>query len=358
MKIKSLLMGLIAVGVLSMPSFTFAAEPEAEAAEAVQDTYASSYDDSLENEMAVKNGVVADGQIPVYSESLPVVKDKKICINTASCSLSVIVGETRTNLYPVALGRLSTPTPVGYYKVDEKVTNPIWVDPDDSKKVIESGSENPLGYRWMSFHGNYGIHGTNNESSIGNYVSNGCIRMRERDVEELYEMIPIGTPVEITYNRVVVEKAADDTIVYYIYPDSYNMQPITVEMVNDWLKGFGVNTFENDESIAEKIRLSDGQPTFIAKAYPILINGQRISGGIAVEYDDMVYLPVIAMAEAMDISLGYKASEGVVFSKFARVPGFIFKNIMYINADDAETLFNIEGGFANKTYQFSRAVSE
>ena len=101
----------------------------------------------------------------------------------------------------------------------------------------------------MRFHGNYGIHGTNNESSIGNYVSNGCIRMRERDVEELYEMIPIGTPVEITYNRVVVEKAADDTIVYYIYPDSYNMQPITVEMVNDWLKGFGVNTFENDESI-------------------------------------------------------------------------------------------------------------
>ena len=46
-------------------------------------------------------------------------------------------------------------------------------------------------------HGNYGIHGTNNPSSIGGYVSNGCIRMYNHDVEELFPRVSIGTPVEI-----------------------------------------------------------------------------------------------------------------------------------------------------------------
>ncbi|MGZ0879436.1 L,D-transpeptidase [Priestia megaterium] len=46
----------------------------------------------------------------------------------------------------------------------------------------------------------YGIHGNNNESSIGKYVSHGCVRMHNKDVEKLYEKVQIGTPVAITYS--------------------------------------------------------------------------------------------------------------------------------------------------------------
>jgi len=57
-----------------------------------------------------------------------------------------------------------------------------------------------LGSRWLGLSipgGRYGIHGTNNPASIGGYVSNGCIRMHNRDIEEIFPRVEIGTPVEI-----------------------------------------------------------------------------------------------------------------------------------------------------------------
>ena len=87
--------------------------------------------------------------------------------------------------YPVAVGKNSTPTPLGIYKVVNKVLNPGGV----------------LGTRWMGLNipgGNYGIHGTNNPSSIGKFISNGCIRLQNKDVEELFPKINIGVPVIIS----------------------------------------------------------------------------------------------------------------------------------------------------------------
>jgi len=87
--------------------------------------------------------------------------------------------------YPVAVGKPATPTPVGEWKVIQKTLNP-------------GGA---FGTRWMRINvpwGGYGIHGTNNPASIGTEVSNGCIRMNNEDVEALYEVVPLGTPVKIT----------------------------------------------------------------------------------------------------------------------------------------------------------------
>ncbi|MBP2645783.1 MAG: ErfK/YbiS/YcfS/YnhG family protein [Firmicutes bacterium] len=66
-----------------------------------------------------------------------------------------------------------------------------------------------FGTRWMGLNvpwGIYGIHGTNNPWSIGRYASHGCIRMRNRDVEELFEWVPIGTEVKIVGKKVRVER--------------------------------------------------------------------------------------------------------------------------------------------------------
>ncbi|HZK18518.1 MAG TPA: L,D-transpeptidase family protein [Clostridia bacterium] len=87
-------------------------------------------------------------------------------------------------VYPIAVGKHNTPTPTGSYSVINKTVNPGGV----------------FGTRWMGLSiptGNYGIHGTNNNSSIGKNISLGCIRMYNRDVEEIYPLTPISTPVKI-----------------------------------------------------------------------------------------------------------------------------------------------------------------
>ncbi|WP_026478032.1 L,D-transpeptidase family protein [Alkaliphilus transvaalensis] len=89
--------------------------------------------------------------------------------------------------YPVAVGKPSTPTPPGDWKIIQKTLNP----------------GGPFGTRWMRLNipwGGYGIHGTNAPESIGTAASNGCIRMFNEDVEVLYDIVPLGTPVKIIGN--------------------------------------------------------------------------------------------------------------------------------------------------------------
>ncbi|MCL5779709.1 MAG: L,D-transpeptidase family protein [Firmicutes bacterium] len=108
----------------------------------------------------------------------------ELFINPQTRQLSVYVGGQLSKTYPVGVGKSSTPTPAGDYKVVNKVTNPGGV----------------LGSRWMGLNipgGNYGIHGTNNPSSIGKLVSLGCIRMHNQNAEELFPQVPVGTPVRI-----------------------------------------------------------------------------------------------------------------------------------------------------------------
>ncbi|MFZ5634631.1 MAG: L,D-transpeptidase family protein [Bacillota bacterium] len=103
----------------------------------------------------------------------------------AARRLNYYNGDKIIKTYPVAVGKPSTPTPLGSYKVVNKIIKPGDI----------------LGTRWMGLdipNGPYGIHGTNNPSSIGKFISNGCIRMYNGDVEELFPKINIGTPVIIT----------------------------------------------------------------------------------------------------------------------------------------------------------------
>lgn len=107
-----------------------------------------------------------------------------ISINLAVRRLSYYEGKRLLKAYPVGVGKYSTPTPTGSYTVISKIVHPGGM----------------LGTRWMGLSisiGNYGIHGTNNPQSIGGYVSNGCVRMHNKDVEELFPLVVIGTPVNI-----------------------------------------------------------------------------------------------------------------------------------------------------------------
>ncbi len=111
---------------------------------------------------------------PVYS----------ITINRRLHKLILYRGNIVFKSYPVAVGKESTPTPEGTFRIVNRAINP----------------GGPFGARWLGLNapnGDYGIHGTNNPSSIGKDVSNGCIRMFNDQVIELSNLVSIGTVVKI-----------------------------------------------------------------------------------------------------------------------------------------------------------------
>ena len=95
--------------------------------------------------------------------------------------------------YTVAVGKPSTPSPVGTFTIERRVANPTY---HHNGKTVLPGPGNPVGTRWMglSQHG-YGIHGTNEPNSIGKAASHGCIRMAKADLEEFYELVAEGDTV-------------------------------------------------------------------------------------------------------------------------------------------------------------------
>jgi lipoprotein-anchoring transpeptidase ErfK/SrfK len=102
--------------------------------------------------------------------------------------------------FPVAIGRAGWETPVGRHQVIQMLHDPTWQHPFTGA-LIPPGPDNPLGARWIAFWTdgkNYvGFHGTPNENSVGRPASHGCVRMYNRDVIKLFEMVRIGTPVDV-----------------------------------------------------------------------------------------------------------------------------------------------------------------
>jgi lipoprotein-anchoring transpeptidase ErfK/SrfK len=286
------------------------------------------------------------------------VTEKKILLNLASRILTLYEGDTKIRMYPVGVGKVSTPTPTGYYSILSKAVDPVWVDPDNMDNKIDSGEDNPLGYRWMQFYGNYGIHGTNRPGSIGGYVSNGCVRMYEENVEDLYNFVSVGTPVQVYYDRIVIDRDADHTISYYIYPDGYGWQPLSVDTVRKALFGYGVDNFESDEAIADKIDASDGEPTYVAKAYGLKINGSLLSMK-ALRKDNVTYVPAEAVATALKLALDWNPQTGMLTSPYGTAPGYVKRNVVYCNAEDTGILFHLMGGLTDQlVYELSDVRSQ
>lgn len=105
--------------------------------------------------------------------------------------------------YGIAVGKAGLETPAGLYDVQWRETNPKWRVPnsdwagDLAGKTIPPGPGNPIQARWMAFNGGAGIHGTNDDASIGTNASHGCVRMHIPDVIELYSRTEVGTPVYV-----------------------------------------------------------------------------------------------------------------------------------------------------------------
>jgi lipoprotein-anchoring transpeptidase ErfK/SrfK len=107
-------------------------------------------------------------------------------------------GEVK-KVYTVAVGKPSTPSPVGTFTIERRVANPTY---HHNGKTVPPGPRNPVGTRWMGLSkSGYGIHGTNEPKSIGKAASHGCIRMAKADLEQLYGMVQVGDRVELIGQR-------------------------------------------------------------------------------------------------------------------------------------------------------------
>jgi lipoprotein-anchoring transpeptidase ErfK/SrfK len=111
----------------------------------------------------------------------------------------VLEEERVVKIYPTAVGAPVSPSPEGSFTVVNHIADPTWYT---KGRTVPPGKSNPLGTRWIGLSKKgYGIHGTNRPASIGHNASHGCIRMRNRDVEELFEIVAVGDTVELRHER-------------------------------------------------------------------------------------------------------------------------------------------------------------
>lgn len=100
--------------------------------------------------------------------------------------------------YRVRTGKLDFMTPPGDYTIENKSKDPAWYNVQTNTKIAPGDPANELGSRWMGFQGtSLGLHEAIDPSTVGFYGSNGCVGLTKADIEEIYDMVPVGTPVKI-----------------------------------------------------------------------------------------------------------------------------------------------------------------
>ncbi|MFH1093323.1 MAG: L,D-transpeptidase family protein [Candidatus Omnitrophota bacterium] len=119
----------------------------------------------------------------------------KILVSKSDLTLKLIADDEVINVYPIGIGKDNS-TPVGQFKIVNRIVDPVWYK---TGAIVPAGSaENILGPRWLGIsEPGYGIHGTVDKQPIRQQRTQGCIRMINKDVEELFDIVPLNTEVII-----------------------------------------------------------------------------------------------------------------------------------------------------------------
>ena len=146
------------------------------------------------------------------------VVNRTIVVSLEDRKLALVENGAVVKVFPVAVGKPSTPSPSGTFTIDRRVANPTY---RHNGRTVLPGPGNPVGTRWMGLSlPGYGIHGTNEPKSIGKAASHGCIRMGRADVEELFSLVAVGDKVEL-----VAERNEETAQLFGSVPSIVSVQP-------------------------------------------------------------------------------------------------------------------------------------
>jgi lipoprotein-anchoring transpeptidase ErfK/SrfK len=124
---------------------------------------------------------------------------RQVIVSVPDRKLAVLENGVVLLTFAVAVGAAVSPSPTGEFAIVNRLTEPTYYH---AGVVIPAGPGNPLGPRWVGLNKQgYGIHGTNAPGSIGKAASHGCIRLRNRDIVQLFAMVSMGDTVEIRGER-------------------------------------------------------------------------------------------------------------------------------------------------------------
>ena len=145
------------------------------------------------------SGSPIEGEDP----ATPATITRKIVLELGKRTISLLEDGVVQGSWPVAIGDPKTPTPVGTYKIQNKIVNPQYESTKSGKVNPTIGPNGPLGDRWIGFHSlgrdQFGIHGTPAAWSWTvtgrTAVTNGCVRMLTPHVRQLFDKVEVGTPV-------------------------------------------------------------------------------------------------------------------------------------------------------------------
>ena len=124
---------------------------------------------------------------------------RRVVVSIPDRKLAVVENNEVVQVFAVAVGAPNSPSPSGTFTIVNRVANPTYYHPGN---VIAPGPQNPIGTRWIGLsQKGYGIHGTDQPKSIGFAQSHGCIRLRNADIEQLFERVRAGDMVELHAER-------------------------------------------------------------------------------------------------------------------------------------------------------------
>ncbi|HBH86146.1 MAG TPA: hypothetical protein DDY17_00890 [Syntrophaceae bacterium] len=201
---------------------------------------------------------------------LPSTKHRGIVVNIPELRLYRFFPKTgRVKTYPIGIGDLTTETPLGVFKVAQRVVDPEWKVPPDRREryggleIMPPGADNPLGKYWVGLSNRkYGIHGTNNPWSIGRSVSGGCIRLYPEHISQFFNEVSMGTNVEIIYEPVKFG-FRNRKIFIEVHPDLYQKFENLQDYTSQLMIKLGIRNFVSMEEIRRALVRQDGVPVVV-----------------------------------------------------------------------------------------------
>ena len=237
--------------------------------------------------------------------------ETRIVINVPAFSLSLYAGDRLVQRYAIAVGTMVKPTVFGETSIINRVVDPTWYP--KGRPPVPPGPENPVGTRWLGLSvEDLGIHGTNAPWSIGKPASSGCIRLENADVEELFDLVRVGTPVSFIYDTIQVYAEPMGRSVYVtVYQDIYQRGSDSSEELAARLEAAGTRIAPQvDRKLVDSVlRDASGRPVRFPAAVDVSLDGEQVPGESAVWLEDELWVPVAGVARLLGATVAWDWEE-------------------------------------------------